>query len=292
MRANDSPFDNTATPDTNPWIQSQFENQPRSHVHQRIAHRRRAVHDPLMCPSPADVGTLNRAVARRAAHGLLESIDDAVSSPLPRSETFMVGVKADSDVVSQIIDGAVDINSSLPDTRCAVASRSSLEACSHYGLAITQNHDHAVQLLPNPQAIPRLALSSNNYKDTKDRESLCAGVPTSETSCSIPCFNAASKHHLPSTSRSFPLASDVLPQLSMRTIKMIRHRIRPTDTLEGISVQHGIGISDLKRLNRLWQPNEMATRKFLYIPLRMCLPRFTVASIAHVNMQYKEELRR
>ncbi|KAJ2194284.1 hypothetical protein EV180_006415, partial [Coemansia sp. RSA 518] len=73
---------------------------------------------------------------------------------------------------------------------------------------------------------------------------------------------------------------------------MIRHRIRPTDTLEGISVQHGIGISDLKRLNRLWQPNEMATRKFLYIPLRMCLPRFTVASIAHVNMQYKEELRR
>ncbi|KAJ2652057.1 hypothetical protein IWW40_001254, partial [Coemansia sp. RSA 1250] len=72
---------------------------------------------------------------------------------------------------------------------------------------------------------------------------------------------------------------------------MIRHLIRESETLEGISVQYGISTADLKRLNRLWQPNEIATRKHLYIPLRLCLPKFTLDNIEHINKQYEDELR-
>ncbi|KAJ2778590.1 hypothetical protein H4R18_004504 [Coemansia javaensis] len=168
----------------------------------RVARRRRADHDPLLCPSPADVAMLARAAARRAEHGLAASIGSALSSPLPRSETHMVGVMSDSDAAAA----------------------------------------------------------------------------------------AAAAHCAPDASQSQSQSPPAQP--AARTVLMIRHHIRPTDTLEGISVQYGIGVSQLKRLNRLWQPAEMATRNHLYVPLRICRPRLTAADVEHRNARYQAWVRR
>ncbi|KAJ2717292.1 hypothetical protein H4R19_000044 [Coemansia spiralis] len=72
---------------------------------------------------------------------------------------------------------------------------------------------------------------------------------------------------------------------------MIRHRVRPTDTLEGISVQYGASVSQLKRLNRLWQATEMAARGCIYIPLRLCSSRFSLANIEYLNACHAAEAR-
>ncbi|KAJ2158411.1 hypothetical protein GGF46_003791 [Coemansia sp. RSA 552] len=183
-------------PGANPWAAvDDDDDAPRLRLSSRVASRQRAAHDPLMCPSTADIDKISRAAALRAEHGLVEDIGDAVSSPLPRTKAFMVGTKSDSAVGSAAL--------------------------------LVGEHDTV-------------------------KNSSLAGEP--------------------------------------RTIKMIRHSIRPGDTVEGISVQYGIHISHLKRLNRLWQPSELAIRSHVYIPLRMCLPRFTIANIQHVNIQYREEL--
>ncbi|KAJ2351657.1 hypothetical protein GGF43_003968 [Coemansia sp. RSA 2618] len=290
MRVTNRQFDSSAESDSNPWALVDTVEQPQQHTRQRIAHRERAVHDPLLYPSAADVGMFNRAVARRAEHGLLESIDDAVSSPLPRSETFMVGVKADSDVVSQDIPDAVDGKSAASDEHNA-ASRTLAETSPLFGLAIAQNYEHGSYASLNPQPIPEILLPAFKDKDVASSARLGGGIYMSEASSSVPYFDAAQQQQLPPISQSLPSALSMSPQISMRTIKMIRHCIRAADTLQGISVQYGIRISDLKRLNRLWQPNEMATRKYLYVPLRMCLPKFTIANIEHANMRHKEELR-
>ncbi|KAJ2487328.1 spindle assembly checkpoint kinase, partial [Coemansia sp. RSA 2320] len=76
-----------------------------------------------------------------------------------------------------------------------------------------------------------------------------------------------------------------------RTIKMIRHRIRATDSIESISVQYGIPISHLRRLNRIWQPNEIATRDHLYLPLRLCSPNYSIAYIEFNNRMHSEAAR-
>ncbi|KAJ2910676.1 hypothetical protein GGI21_000635 [Coemansia aciculifera] len=47
-------------------------------------------------------------------------------------------------------------------------------------------------------------------------------------------------------------------------------------------------ISHLKRLNRIWLPSEIAIRNFLYIPLRMCSPTYTISYIDFVNRVHNE----
>ncbi|KAJ2437467.1 hypothetical protein GGF42_008621, partial [Coemansia sp. RSA 2424] len=47
-------------------------------------------------------------------------------------------------------------------------------------------------------------------------------------------------------------------------------------------------VSHLKRLNRIWQASEIAVRDFLYIPLRMCSPTYTIAYIEFVNRVHSE----
>ncbi|KAJ2027052.1 hypothetical protein IWW57_002783, partial [Coemansia sp. S610] len=69
---------------------------------------------------------------------------------------------------------------------------------------------------------------------------------------------------------------------------MIRHQVRADDTIEGISVQYGIQISHLKRLNRIWRSSEIAVRDHLYIPLRMCSPTYSIAYIEFVNRIHSE----
>ncbi|KAJ2449604.1 hypothetical protein GGF42_004721 [Coemansia sp. RSA 2424] len=69
---------------------------------------------------------------------------------------------------------------------------------------------------------------------------------------------------------------------------MVRHLVREDDTIEGIAVQYGIQVSHLKRLNRIWQASEIAVRDFLYIPLRMCSPTYTIAYIEFVNRVHSE----
>ncbi|KAJ2362824.1 hypothetical protein H4S01_004599, partial [Coemansia sp. RSA 2610] len=295
MPANDEPFSCTGRPEdpsANPWAAPKASGQPQRPARLRAAQRQRAAHDPLLCPSMADVGMLSRAAARRAEHGLLESIGDAVSSPLPRSETFMIGVRADSDVVSQDMSDAVDGADCSSDERNVTGQCASLGAAPLYGLAITQSCKCVGTRSANPLAIPKVVLPAALNNEAATLVEVGSGDPMAEAdadSSSAPHYSSCRRQA--SLPRSLPPARSVSPQLAMRTIKMIRHCIRAADTLEGISVQYGISASDLKRLNRLWQPSEMATRRYLYIPLRMCLPKFSVANIAHINARHSEALR-
>ncbi|TPX70875.1 hypothetical protein SpCBS45565_g01473 [Spizellomyces sp. 'palustris'] len=45
------------------------------------------------------------------------------------------------------------------------------------------------------------------------------------------------------------------------------HQVKPGDTLEGICVLYGVSVSDMKRINRIWNPGELFLRKVLEIPL-------------------------
>ncbi|KAI9476891.1 hypothetical protein BX667DRAFT_328866 [Coemansia mojavensis] len=260
----------------NPWTETSA--RPQQHACLRAAQRRRATNDPLLCPSAADVSKLNQAVARRAEHGMLESLDDAVSSPLPRFEAFMLGVQPDKDAAGQNTPTMLNFKSPC---NLAAAAETRSNPNSQRGLGIAQGYFLSSDSQAVPQAIPERNNVLFEY---------CGGTSTSKASSSI--LDRRQQLCTPTLSQSLPLplATSTLHS-PLRSIKMIRHLIRESETLEGISVQYGISTADLKRLNRLWQPNEIATRKHLYIPLRLCLPKFTLDNIEHINKQYEDELR-
>ncbi|OZJ03854.1 hypothetical protein BZG36_03672 [Bifiguratus adelaidae] len=50
-------------------------------------------------------------------------------------------------------------------------------------------------------------------------------------------------------------------------IPVIVHRIKPTDTIAGVSLYYGVEITKLKKVNKLWSNDSIHVRKELYIPL-------------------------
>lgn len=203
---------------------------------QRAVRRVRATNDPLLLPSRAHQISFAAAAAKRTECGMLNGLGDAIASSLPRVDTHMINVKADSDII------AVDAKDGIHPYR-------SMEITSAASF-----HQRSTSLLPT-------------YRD-KNLDHTSFG-----TSSSLPPLMQLQQHPPP------------------RTIKMIRHWIKDSDSLTGIAVRYGIQVSQLQRLNRLWQSTEIATRDCLYIPLRMCLSNYTVAYIEDINQRYRDELR-
>ncbi|KAJ1995709.1 hypothetical protein GGI25_000685 [Coemansia spiralis] len=262
----------------NPWTTTAAD-MPRFRSLHRVAQRHPAVHDPLLTPSAADITTFARAVISRAENGLLESIDDAISSPLPRSETHMVGVKSDNDLgIPSVASNRCRAATSPIRSQTTILKNDSLPTNGKLGgLAISVSSKSSFTQTSNtnlrPQSIPNVAIPARLGEDI---------VVMSRSYAEISLSDAGSSP----TSSVGPLASDASP---LRSIKMIRHQVQESDTLERLSVHYGISVSHLKRLNRLWHSSEIATRDYLYIPLRMCHPRYTPAYVEFVNNRYKNE---
>ncbi|KAI7825782.1 hypothetical protein BX661DRAFT_184157 [Kickxella alabastrina] len=235
------------------------ERRPWNQVLRRMVQRSRAAHDPLMSPSTKDFDSFAHSVARRAECGLLESIGDAIASPLPRSETHMVGVKADCDLevqgegtaqgdsrsfyAPQLFSGKMDESGDVADPALCDSN-----VCR---LAISEpSRSRAV-----PLAIPNIA------------------VPT-RLGDNLVIMSCSHNEIAISETGSSPASSIALGPLLLR----------------GISVQYGIQISQLKRLNRIWNSSDIATRDYLYIPLRMCSPKFSVAYIEYANAAHQPEM--
>lgn len=53
------------------------------------------------------------------------------------------------------------------------------------------------------------------------------------------------------------------------------HKVRPTDTLEGVVIMYNIHPSALRRANRLWMEDSIQWRKELYLPVDECLTKGT-----------------
>ncbi|KAJ2080902.1 hypothetical protein H4R24_002740 [Coemansia sp. RSA 988] len=272
---------------------------PWSQALRRVASRQRVDHDPLLSPSAAHIGALARAISRRAAHGMAESIDDAVASPLPRTESHMVGVMSDGDAAIQAqAPNATFMPTSLSGKQ-NIAVVASINAAQLRGLAITEYTSNCNSAMHRQDTFaPEVLLSLSGEGTAADDVHVVsnplvnmAGDSTLVVDKHLSTSLLPHVHPSLAQLQSSPSStSSLLPQPTMRTVKMIRHRVRTTDTLEGVSVHYGINISHLKRLNRLWHPTEMATRDFLYIPLRMCLPRFTPANIEYNNTKYEDEV--
>ncbi|KAJ2842018.1 hypothetical protein J3B02_005705, partial [Coemansia erecta] len=240
----------------NPWAADSARaadaERPWNRAVHRAVRRTRALNDPLMSPSATDIDLFARKVARNAESGLLHNIGDAISSPLPRSKTHMVGVKADSDI--EALSAPASHDDSIGISPLLLASRLSMEpedpnheassCASIRGLAIrVSDGDHIVR---SSSATPNLAIPARVGADV---------VVMSRSDNEIAISEPEASH----ASSAAIGASSVMP----RTIKMIRHHISPTDTLEGTSVQYGISVSQIKRLNRIWHPSEISIRDHL-----------------------------
>ncbi|KAJ2701212.1 hypothetical protein FB645_004740 [Coemansia sp. IMI 203386] len=232
----------------------------------RAVQRARAINDPLVSPSLTDINLFARKVARSAETGLLLNINDAMASPLPRAKTHMVGVKADSDI--EVLD--TEQGNTMGGSPLVVTEPEESERVSGFagicGLAIRVTDDEVRR-----SATPNMAIPTQIGSDVVIMSRSFNEFAIEEAGCS-PASSAVN-------------GVSPLP----RTIKMIRHRVSATDTLEGISVQYGVSVSLIKRLNRLWHPSEIAIRNHLYIPLRLCSQKYTVAYIEHVNRQHRSD---
>ncbi|KAJ1951258.1 hypothetical protein FBU59_000272 [Linderina macrospora] len=83
----------------------------------RAARRVRAANDPLVSPSRAHINEFETATRKRALKGMLECIDDAISTPMPHSDIRMARVRADVDVTvmgSPVLNGT-GLAISLPE---------------------------------------------------------------------------------------------------------------------------------------------------------------------------------
>ncbi|KAJ1809464.1 hypothetical protein LPJ75_004382 [Coemansia sp. RSA 2598] len=263
----------------NPWAagSAPAAERPWSRAVHCAVRRIRVQNDPLLSPSATDIDLFARKVARDAESGLLQSLGDAISSPLPRSKTHMVGVKADSDVEALSVpashDDSIDVSPLLLASRLPTEPEDpgqTSSCASICGLAIRVNDsDHTAR----SSTTPNLAIPARVGADVVIMSRSHNGIAISEADGS-PASSVA-----------------VGGPSSPRTIKMIRHLISPTDTLEGISVQYGVAVSQIKRLNRIWHPSEISIRDHLYIPLRLCSSKYTVAYIEHVNRQHLVDAR-
>ncbi|KAJ2757220.1 hypothetical protein H4S06_003194, partial [Coemansia sp. BCRC 34490] len=266
---------------SNPWAPAAAGSTDvvRSRALRRAVQRRRATNDPLLTPSPADVCLLARNIAHRAEDGLLKNIDDAISSPLPRQETHMVGVKPDCDIGAEADSSyAIDFRKATsPLLRQSVSDDYQCIDEWPYGLAIAVVDQHlripTSSSHPLPQSISKIATFPRLCEDT---------VPVSR-SCVEPALAGTVSETETSPASDVVRSSVDVPRI--RSIKMIRHSVEPSDSLESLSVHYGIS-----RLNRLWHGSEIATRSYLYIPLRMCHPKYTTEYVEFVNSRYKDEV--
>jgi hypothetical protein len=48
----------------------------------------------------------------------------------------------------------------------------------------------------------------------------------------------------------------------------VTHLLQPGDSLEGLAVQYGVSVADLKRANRIWSPQELFARRDVIVPLQ------------------------
>ncbi|KAJ2389669.1 hypothetical protein GGI23_005788, partial [Coemansia sp. RSA 2559] len=266
--------------DSNPWAPTAAGTAdiPRCLALRRVVQRHRAKNDPLLTPSATDASLFARNIVHRAESGLLESIDDAISSPLPRSETHIVDVKSDCDIGTSSVPIMKYRAATSPCIRQTALSAYNDAADLPYGLAITATDKHGY--VPTSNSHPPLQSMPNIAMPTQ----LGEGTMLMSRSCVEDSMSGAS---LSPTLNAVQISVDRPP---MRSIKMIRHSVQAPDSLESLSVHYGISVSHLKRLNRLWHASEIATRDYMYLPLRMCHPRYTVAYIEFVNSRYKDEI--
>ena len=54
---------------------------------------------------------------------------------------------------------------------------------------------------------------------------------------------------------------------------VLRHHVRPSDTLQGLAIQYGIAVEDLRRSNKLWASDSIHVRKVLIVPVELCRDR-------------------
>jgi len=48
---------------------------------------------------------------------------------------------------------------------------------------------------------------------------------------------------------------------------IIKHRVLPSDTLQGIALKYGASTTEIKRLNKLWSNDSIHLRETLHIPI-------------------------
>ncbi|KAJ2721187.1 hypothetical protein GGI07_004113 [Coemansia sp. Benny D115] len=264
----------------------------------RVARRTRATNDPLLLPSTSDIGLYAQKVVRRAESGLLESIGDAISSPLPRSATHMVGVKADSDIDASL--------NGTPAAGTAVAAATAASTATAAGAVDSmQNALHSsVTSLAADLAEPAWCADGSHaspsvrglaIKVQSREQSIVSGGGT--PSRALPAHMGEDLARILSRSvdeisiseaGTSPAPSSTLGSAAVpRSIKMIRHHVSDSETLEGIAVHYGIPISQLKRLNRIWHASEIAIRSVLYVPLRLCSSKYSIPYIEYVNEQHR-----
>ncbi|KAJ3095268.1 hypothetical protein HDU97_007111 [Phlyctochytrium planicorne] len=70
------------------------------------------------------------------------------------------------------------------------------------------------------------------------------------------------------------------------------HTIQSTDTLEGICIQYGCELSEIKRINKLWTSDSVHLRKVLYIPLHAPPPSSPEFQLRHAPSAHPDNIRR
>ncbi|OQR72107.1 lysM and putative peptidoglycan-binding domain-containing protein 2-like [Tropilaelaps mercedesae] len=70
------------------------------------------------------------------------------------------------------------------------------------------------------------------------------------------------------TPRSYGSCGSRTGQMAARiNVRIIRYRVQPSDTLQGIALKYGVTMEDIKRENRLWTTDSLFLREHLDIPL-------------------------
>ncbi|KAJ2788724.1 hypothetical protein H4R20_007318, partial [Coemansia guatemalensis] len=234
----------------NPWASLPCDNstRPWSQALRRLASRQRVEHDPLLNPSAAHIGALARAISRRAAHGMAESLGDAVASPLPRSETHMVGVMSDGDVADQTRTPSTTLVAAGLSGERNIAAGVPSNAARLNGLAITEcmggcqsviyrqdvfTPEHL--LVPSDECTANdVCIASRSLVNVTGDSALAVDKHLSTQLRSDAWPSLGQVQSSPSS------ISSLLSQPTIRTVKMIRHKVQNTDTLEGVSVHYGI----------------------------------------------------
>lgn len=70
------------------------------------------------------------------------------------------------------------------------------------------------------------------------------------------------------TPRSYGSCGSRAGQMAARiNVRIVKHRVQQSDTLQGIALKYGVTMEDIKRENRLWTTDSLFLREYLDIPL-------------------------
>ncbi|XP_022659679.1 lysM and putative peptidoglycan-binding domain-containing protein 2-like [Varroa destructor] len=70
------------------------------------------------------------------------------------------------------------------------------------------------------------------------------------------------------TPRSYGSCGSRASQMAARiNVRIVKHRVQQSDTLQGLALKYGVTMEDIKRENRLWTTDSLFLREYLDIPL-------------------------